>query len=305
MTGLRGVFFLNEQVGWVVGGAGALLLTQDGGRTWQPKDHPSADTLWDIYFTDEMTGWILAERSIYKLRTKEEQRSYLLHTDNGGATWTRVNIKGLDPDVLLTRLIFPGANTGYVLGESGTLFTTRDAGLTWTRLKAPVNRLLSDGFFYSDDDGWIIGPGATLLRTNDGGQSWNLYSLPAVLAHARLNAITFKGPQRGWIVGSNGLILDTADGGKTWRAQNSPNGEDLFDVKFISQQEGWAVGNNGTILHTTDGGTQWLTERTDTKHPLARLAFAPRSRRGYTVGFGGTILVNESITATNTQRNNQ
>lgn len=298
MTGLRSIYFLDDKKGWIVGGAGLVLTTGDGGATWQTKRRPNDDTLWDVQFTDENMGWILAERSIYKLRDKEEQRSYLLQTSDGGATWARVDITDLDPDTLVTRIVFPTNDVGYVFGETGTIFTTRDAGFSWARLRVLAPRLLVGGYFFDADNGWVVGAGGTLLRTADGGETWKTpNAVPAAARNARFNAVTFPDAKRGWAVGSGGQILMTVDGGGTWRAQSEPSGEDLFDVRFISATEGWAAGSAGTIIHTTDGGLHWSLEKTNTKHPLARLSFS-HAARGWAVGFGGTILQRASAAST-------
>lgn len=289
MTGLRSVYFLDDMRGWAAGGAGTLLATGDGGQTWQVKRRSSEDTLWDVYFADVQTGWLLAERSIHKLKTNDEARSYILQTKDGGATWTRLNLFGLDPGMLLVRFAFADKAIGYVFGEYGTFYASSSGEELWSARAVPTRRLLLGGSFTDAKSGWLVGAGATLLQTIDGGETWREHQI-AELENARLNAIVFVDEQHGWAVGAGGLVIRTTNGGKKWETQTSPNGEDLFDVKFIGKSEGWAVGANGTILHTIDGGVKWVVERSGTTHPLARLFFSESSRRGCAVGFGGTIL---------------
>ncbi len=290
MTGLRSVYFLDDMRGWAVGGAGILLATSDGGQTWQVKRRSSEDTLWDVYFADPETGWLLVERSIHKLKTNDETRSYILKTKDGGATWTRINLFGLDPGMLLVRFIFTDKATGYVFGDYGTLYaSSSEEEEPWIAQALPTRRLLLGGSFNDAGRGWLVGAGATLLQTVDAGETWREQKI-AELENIRLNAITFVNERYGWAVGAGGLIVKTVDGGKKWEMQTSPNGKDLFDVKFVSESEGWAVGANGTIIHTTDGGVKWLTEESGTTHPLSRVFFNESSRRGCAVGFGGTIV---------------
>lgn len=289
MTGLRSVYFLDEAKGWAVGGAGTLLSTTDGGQTWRVNRRSSEDTLWDVYFTDAQTGWLLAERNIYKLKTNDEPRSYLLRTKDGGATWTRTNLFGLDPGVLLVRFVFTDKAIGHIFGEYGTLYVSGAEEGMWTAQAVPTRRLLLGGTFFDDARGWLVGAGATLLQTDDAGETWKEQKIAGV-ENTRLNAITFVDERHGWAVGAEGTIISTKNGGKKWEAQTSPNGEDLFDVKFIDEHEGWAVGAAGTILHTSDGGSRWSVERSGTTHPLSRIFFHKASRRGCAVGFGGTII---------------
>lgn len=289
MAWLRAVYFLDEQKGWAVGGNGALLSTVDGGGKWQVQRRPSEDTLRDVYFASDQLGWLVCDRSIYLLKTKEEPRSYLLKTIDGGTTWKRVEATGKDIDVQLLRVVFADAEHGYVFGEEGALYVTDDGGNSWTHQNVPTRHLLLGGAFLNPYAGWIVGAGNTILQTSDGGAQWHFGQAP-LNAETRFNAITFADARHGWVVGSRGVVLATTNGGRTWQAQESAaNGIDLFDVKFLDAKEGWAVGAEGTIIHTLDGGAHWRAESSETHHPLERLFFVNHTR-GWAVGFGGTII---------------
>src|SRR4030095_15486954 len=122
---LHAVFFLDEKRGWAVGSKGTLLATLDGGKSWQSKSQPTVDVLRDIYFTDEQNGWLLCEANLYDLKGKDDPRSYLMQTSDGGENWKRVNIRGADVNARLVRTIF-SRGRGWVFGEEGTIFTTSD-----------------------------------------------------------------------------------------------------------------------------------------------------------------------------------
>lgn len=306
MAWLRAVHFFDEARGWAVGGRGVLLSTIDGGKHWQVRRRPTEDNLLDVYFTKAATGWLVCEPSIYESKTKDEPRSYLLQTTNGGETWTRVRPTGPDVYVRIVRIIFADEMHGWVFGELGALYTTADGGATWTPQPLPTRHLLLGGAFLDAAQGWLVGAGATLLRTNDHGLTWRAgeiemtdgaagqvtaatHSPVTTRGAARLHAVSFPNARRGWAVGAKGQIFTTANGGRTWHAQTSTVVADLFDVKFFDEQEGWVAGADGTLLHTTDGGLHWRAESSGTTHPLERLAFMGRTR-GWAVGFGGTIL---------------
>lgn len=308
---LHAVYFLDESRGWAVGGKGAFLSTVDGGRTWQARRSPTEDTLLDIRFTDERTGWMVCERDFYKLRTETEARSYLLKTTDGGESWSRIEAAGKDVNARLAGIAFADKDHGWTFGEEGALFVTKDGGETWTRQLTHTRRLLLSGAFRDANTGWLAGAGATLLYTSDGGATWRAGQLPqtadsptradahgpaqAVGASAqkkrppRINALSFIDERRGWAVGSGGAIFSTVNGGRTWRALKSNTEENLFDVKFFDESEGWAVGSGGAIIRTTDGGETWRAARTDAKHQLEGMFFLDRTR-GWAVGFGGTIV---------------
>ncbi|HZG51232.1 MAG TPA: YCF48-related protein [Pyrinomonadaceae bacterium] len=284
---LRAVYFVDDSRGWAVGSKGALLATTDGGRSWAMRRAPTEDTLRDVYFVSEQTGWLVCDRSIYLLRTRQEPRSYLLRTTDGGASWSRVEVTGADVDVLLTRVAFVDDSRGWAFGEMGALYATTDGGANWERQSVPTKHLLLGGAFLAAGQAWLVGAGNTILYNPDGTE-WRVGASPAVTP-TRFNAVSFVEARRGWAVGERGLVLASPNGGRSWLRQESNVEVDLSDVKFIDANEGWAVGVQGTIIHTTDGGANWRLEPSGTRHPLERLSVAA-SGRAWAVGFGGTII---------------
>ncbi|MDQ6651781.1 MAG: YCF48-related protein [Acidobacteriota bacterium] len=287
---LHAVFFLDENRGWAVGSRGTLLATMDGGKSWKARSQPTADVLRDIYFTDDQNGWLLCEANLYDLKSKDDPRTYLMQTNDGGQNWKRINIRGVDVDARLVRAVFSQRGRGWAFGEGGTIFTTRDSGVSWTRLQSPTRHLLLGGTFVDEDRGWLVGAGATIIQTSDGGETWHLSRLADASQKAvRFAATSFVNNRLGWAVGSGGSIYHTINGGRTWQQQVSGIVSDLFDVKFLDAVEGWAVGAEGTIIYTNDGGLHWTAERSGTEHPLERIFFADR-KHGWAVGFGGTVV---------------
>ena len=178
MAWLHSVFFLDQNRGWAIGSKGTLLATNDGGKTWQPRQSSTTDVLRDIYFVDNNNGWLVCEVNFYELKTKDQPRAYLMHTTDGGEKWEQVNIKGVDVDSRLVRAVFSQGGRGWAFGEAGAIFTTRDNGATWTRLPSPTRHLLLGGIFIDEDRGWLVGAGATIIQTSDGGDTWYQSRLP-------------------------------------------------------------------------------------------------------------------------------
>jgi photosystem II stability/assembly factor-like uncharacterized protein len=290
MNWLHSVFFLDQSRGWAIGSKGTLLSTNDGGKTWQPNSASTSDVLRDIFFIDENNGWLVCEVNVYELKTKDQPRAYLMRTNNGGESWERVDIKGVDVDARLLRAVFTRGGRGWAFGEGGVIFTTQDSGETWTRLQSPTRHLLIGGTFIDEDRGWIVGAGTTIIQTSDGGSTWYQSRLANTLkTPIRFAAASFVDNRLGWAVGSSGIIYRTINGGRTWHPQHSGVDVDLYDVKFLDAVEGWAVGAEGTIIYTNDGGIRWTTQRSGTPHPLERVFFAGRTH-GWAVGFGGTVV---------------
>lgn len=295
MAFLHAVYFVDEYHGWVAGSRGTLLATSDGGKTWKRALTLTADSLEDVYFADQRSGWLLAERDELTLKSNDEVRSYLLKTDDGGLSWTRVIPNASGENSRLARLLFVSAQRGWVFGETGIIMATIDGGAHWTRQSAPTKHLLLAGAALDEAHAWLSGAGSIVVQTVDGGGNWQRGIVRDDNA-TRFHALTFVDNRLGWAVGAGGRIFATRDGGGTWLAQVSPVSLDLFDIKFVDTWNGWAAGEQGVLLHTIDGGRHWVVESTSTTHLLQRLFFTDRNH-GWAVGFGGMILALESARA--------
>jgi photosystem II stability/assembly factor-like uncharacterized protein len=284
---LRAIYFLDQNHGWIGGSNGTLLQTSDAGASWTRIKLNSADTIHDIYFSDAQHGWALCERSVFLLRTFTEQRSYLIHTVTGGRSWERVDLEGNDKDALLSHLVFADGTNGFVLGETGALFATRDAGQTWRKQLPPTRYLLLGGMFLDANQGWLVGAGATILRTTDAGATWRTTLLKTVPG-VRLSAVYFADAQHGWMIGSGGSVFASIDGGRSWTTQRSNVAQDLCDLGFTDALHGWIVGSGGVLLQTIDGGASWSLINTGTTHKLERVLLTDSG--GWIVGFGGTVM---------------
>ena len=278
------VYFVNQNRGWIVGGNGTLLETNDGGSTWKSKPKFTQDTIRDVYFSDEKHGWILAEKDVFG--SYGSSPSYILETFDGGENWKRVSLEGEGKEKLV-KIFFSKDGFGRAVGEAGTFFAMQDDKTTWKKTSVPVRFLLLNGNFFNQNNGLVVGGGGTALYTEDGGNSWN----PANFTHkanGKLNSVFFINQKIGWAVGAEGKIFTTINGGKLWREQSSKIAKDLFDVFFLNTAEGWAIGDSGVVLHTTTAGNIWTPIQTNVKHKLERVFFV--GKKGFAVGFGGTIL---------------
>lgn len=281
---LHSIYFVNQNLGWIVGSNGTFLETIDGGATWNARIKFTQDTIRDIYFIDEKRGWALAEKDIFG--SYGSSPSYILETSDGGINWKKVELQGGGKEKLV-KIFFSKDGYGRAVGEAGTFFAMQEDKNTWKKTDVPVRFLLLNGNFFNQNNGLIVGGGGTALYTEDGGNTWN-NSMFTQKSLGKLNSVFFINQKVGWAVGAGGKIFTTINSGKLWREQNSNVSKDLFDVFFINTAEGWAIGDGGTILHTTTAGNIWTPIQANVKHKLERIYFV--GRKGFAVGFGGTLL---------------
>jgi len=112
---LSGVTFISEMSGIAVSTQGDIIKTTDGGNSWARQFAPVAVVLSGATFTDSLHGIAFGWNTI-------------LHTSNGGATWT------LTDEVIsqVNGASFLDKNFGIAVGARGILYRTVDGGMSWT-----------------------------------------------------------------------------------------------------------------------------------------------------------------------------
>jgi photosystem II stability/assembly factor-like uncharacterized protein len=293
---LHTVHFIDQNTGWIGGSRGTLLATTDGGQTWQQQPKFTDDKIREVFFWDKMTGWILCEKDIFSLGASSP--SYFMKTTNGGKTWERIDFENKQRR-RITKMFFARNGFGLAIGETGALLGLEDDNLTWRRLAPPSRYLMLDGVFTDNLKGMVVGGGGTILFTEDAGASWN-QAYVADDARPKLNSVFFVNTRNGWTVGSQGKIYQTGNGGKYWRLQRTNTTRNLNDVFFSDALEGWVVGDDGMILHTTTAGSVWQEVDTASKHKLEKVFFI--GKKGWIVGFGGTLLAYQAAGKSDAKR---
>ncbi len=210
-------------------------------------------------------------------------------------TWTWQN--PLPDGSSLSSVQFVDANTGWAVGDGGTIVKTTDGGASWNSQNSGATTRLSCVQFVDANTGWAVGDGGTIVKTTDGGATWSAQN--SGTTNQWLSSVCFVDSNRGWAVGFDygsglGSILKTTDGGVTWVPQVSGTTDWLYCVRFVSATTGWAVGDGGTILKTVNGGANWTQQYSGTYAQLDSVSFTD-ANDGWAVGYdfggdAGTIL---------------
>lgn len=128
-----GVYFENEQDGYVIGSFGSILATQDGGKTWEPwMHHVDNDQFLNLNDIRQIgsTLYMAGERGIVWKLDKTKQRFNAMATGYRGSLFS---IAG-DADKLLT------------VGLGGTAFLSPDGGATWQSVTIGTSTTLTSIF---------------------------------------------------------------------------------------------------------------------------------------------------------------
>lgn len=124
---LNAVHFVDENIGYAVGGVNEIYRTDDGGATWVPKNEGANARFYGVFFTDANNGWAVGYYSTtaggYSLR------GVIYHTSNGGETWTEQGLRsGNLTDRQLNDVFFVDNDVGVVVGEKAVIIYTDSGG---------------------------------------------------------------------------------------------------------------------------------------------------------------------------------
>lgn len=118
--------FADADVVGVAGEFGVILISTDGGRTFQFRGSGVETTLFGIFFADKQRGWAVGMEQV------------LLETHDGGATWQKKPVKAPPGFSLALFDLEVRGNLGWAVGNSGYLLTSTDAGANWELVAVPT-----------------------------------------------------------------------------------------------------------------------------------------------------------------------
>jgi photosystem II stability/assembly factor-like uncharacterized protein len=138
---LYDVSFPDAQHGFVTGEFGTLLVTADGGKTWERREVGTEKTLFGVCFVSPDEGWTVGIDGL------------ILHTRDGGRRWDvqhgAAEAGSIEDLGFLETLRNPGlyavqvnGSYGVVVGDTGKLMISTDAGKTWTPRELPEKQRL-------------------------------------------------------------------------------------------------------------------------------------------------------------------
>jgi len=248
----------------VVGYGGKILVTADGGKTWQAKPSGTDLALYNVKFVDAQNGWVCGQDGL------------ILHTTDGGETWHKQESGTTQP---IFAMSFVDKNHGWAVSEQATYLRTTSGGESWEtgRIEASVEGVseeatlamvdptLYDIHFVDEKTGWMVGEFGKIYHSTDGGMTWNEQQ-NTLLGHAGIDdalnlpalfGVRFKNATEGIAVGIEGKIVKTMDGGKTWAFTGEDlaafSTEPLYALRLFSDGKGWIVGASGRVLQLRDG----------------------------------------------------
>jgi photosystem II stability/assembly factor-like uncharacterized protein len=251
-----------------------ILLSEDGGASWQRREVDVRARLYDVHFPTNDVGYAVGLQGT------------VLKTTDGGRNWSRQKTGSKS---WLATVFFLDAERGFVAGSDQVL-ATRNGGARWTLLQEglPVfleSASIRDLIFVNPDTGFLVGDEGLLCKTIDGGVTWVTLETGT---RTWLRSISFVDVDVGYVAGAQGLLLATRDGGATWEHRPHPGGK-LNGVAFLDAEVGLTTTMEGDLYRTEDRGATWTRAYRSTSGALAGISnLTPEGL--FVVGGGGVIL---------------
>ncbi|MHB0914199.1 MAG: WD40/YVTN/BNR-like repeat-containing protein [Thermoleophilia bacterium] len=202
-----------------------------------------------------------------------------LNTGAGPWQWVHPLVQG----TTINDISFVNDNTGWAVGQGGTIIKTTDGGTTWSAQNSGTTYNVTGVDFVDSNTGWAVGNlgefTSFVIKTTDGGATWNPQTLSGTFSSAVLEDVDFVSSSRGVTVG-NGKVYYTTNGGATWNQVTNGSGAGqvsashyLLRVQMVDASVGYAVGQTGVIYKTTNGGSQWNLQASGVTSDLKGLYF--------------------------------
>jgi len=227
----RGIFFLDEDIGWIVGYNSSIVKTTDAGKSWTEQIAPPGDYKM-IYFISAKVGWLIGQK-------ENSNDGLVAFTSDGGNTWLDVWPSGYR-DFSIKDIFVKDDSTAYICSLNG-VFKTSDKGNTWIYL---LDKSTNTVHYVNNTEGFIGNDGGEIMRTCDSGYNWKpVYKIH----HGFINKIKFINEKEGYAVGgkylfglakySKGLILKTVDAGNTWAVVDSSENHNSNFIDIVFQDK--------------------------------------------------------------------
>lgn len=234
ISGLEGIWFINEQVGFAAGWNNYFIKTTDGGITWTEVSCGTNVFYYiDVVFRDENNGVAAA------LMEGETDEAIFI-TSNGGDTWVPAT-SGTQVDI--QSVCYADDITLFAVGTGGKVYKSIDGGHNWTVQYSPGGVLV--GVDFANRSFGVVGAEEYIYTTKDGGETWTTTQTGYEFF---FGVKTFENGTA-YVAGDDNIYM-TTDFGETFMPdhQGVYGASTFYQVKSTPNGNLFASGSGGIIL---------------------------------------------------------
>ena len=279
-----------------VGEYGDIVLSDDDGKTWrQAKQVPTQVTLTAVAFVDDKSGWAVGHDTV------------ILHTADGGETWTKQFGGGESDNALLT-VAFWDADHGLAMGAFNFTAETKDGGKTWVERKTlnPIQTKPAAGPALPPGAGGPgkpdtagaadePAPGGAPHRAGGGDDSKDPYAA-ATGDENHLNAAFIAADGAMYVAAEAGAVFRSFDKGATWDKILTGYNGSFWGGFVASNGTLYITGMHGNVWRSTDKGATWTKMDTAGADQSVATGIQLKNGKFVFVGLGGQVLYSDDGT---------
>lgn len=222
---LLDVLFVDDRHGIAVGAYSRMLVTRDGGATWQSEVLAAAPA-------NASAG---AEAAEDAAAAQDGRHGSMVFSEDELAL-------GEESDPHLNAIVRTGSGGLMILAERGSAFRSRDDGATWQRIQLPYDGSMFGAIGYAGDRVLAFGLRGHVFETLDFGDHWSERDSGTEQGLMGGSALDGGGAV---LVGSNGVVLMRATGEAPFKAMSQPGAGMLAGAVALDGRRLLLVGENG------------------------------------------------------------
>jgi photosystem II stability/assembly factor-like uncharacterized protein len=174
----------------------------------------------------------------------------------------------------LNDVFFIDQNTGWTVGDAGTIMKSIDGGLNFDLINYPTHQNFSCVEFFNANTGLIAGSSGMILKTLDGGMNWSQVDAGIT---GNFTDMSIVNSSLVWLVSDDGTIIKSTDYGDSWQGSYIDEAMQFKSLSFVDEGHGWAAGYNDSyysgMVRTSDGGNTWISLEPPFEFALLEICF--------------------------------
>lgn len=151
----HGLHFADAGLGLVVGEGGVILRTTDGGASWLRSASGTTSDLHRVRFVDAHAVWAIGAPGAGVRVSHDAGLSWQSVMINSPHAWNGLHF--IDP------------LRGWIVGDFGSIASTRDGGRSWQMQDSGTSEHLFDVFGVDAETAWTVGERGVIRATATGG----------------------------------------------------------------------------------------------------------------------------------------